>query len=184
MRRVALLIALVLTLAACGGSDDSTESTISDVPDGEVTTTEARVESGTPGIAASGDLVSVDYTGTLTDGEQFDTSIGREPLQFTIDSGQMIQGFNDAIAGMAVGETKTITLTSDQAYGEYSADLIIEVPLDQLPEGVAAGDELVSPVGQVVIVLEVNDEFATIDTNHSLAGETLIFEVTLVSIDG
>ena len=126
----------------------------------------------------------MDYTGTLTDGTQFDTSIGREPLQFTIDSGQMIQGFNDAIVGMAVGETKTITLPPEQAYGDYQEDLVIEVALDQLPEGVIVGDELVSPVGAVVVVVEVGDEFATIDTNHTLAGETLVFEVTLVSIDG
>ncbi|MCJ7726877.1 MAG: FKBP-type peptidyl-prolyl cis-trans isomerase [Acidimicrobiia bacterium] len=184
MRRAALLIAITLAVAACGGSDDATNTSISDAPDGDVTTTAVRSESGIPGIAVSGNLVSVDYTGTLTDGEQFDSSIGREPLQFTIDSGQMIQGFNDAIVGMAVGETKTITLTPDQAYGDYTEDSIIEVPRDQLPADVAVGTELVSPVGQVVIVLEVNDESATIDPNHRLAGETLIFEVTLVSIDG
>ncbi len=185
MRRVAPLIALSLFVAACGGTAaDPSTTTISDQPDGEVTTTAARTEPGIPGIAASGDLVSVDYTGTLDDGTQFDTSIGREPLQFTIDSGEMIQGFNDAVIGMAVGDTKTVTLPPEQAYGDYSEDLIIDVAIDQVPEGVAVGDELVSPLGQVVTVVAVTDTSATLDTNHALAGETLTFEITLVSIDG
>ncbi|MBU1228205.1 MAG: FKBP-type peptidyl-prolyl cis-trans isomerase [Actinobacteria bacterium] len=185
MRRVALLIALSLVAAACGGTaDDSATTTLSNEPDGEVTTTAARSEPGIPGVASSGDLVSVDYTGTLTDGTQFDSSIGRQPLQFTIDAGQMIQGFNDAVIGMAVGESKTVTLPPEQAYGDYSENLIIDVAIDQVPEGIAAGDELVSAAGQVVTVVAVTDTSATIDTNHSLAGETLVFEITLVSIDG
>ena len=185
MRRAALLIALSLALAACGGSDDADgTTTIPNVPDGEVTTTAVRSDSGIPGIAVSGDLVSVDYTGTLMDGTLFDSSVDRGPLQFTLDSGQMIQGFNDAVIGMGVGDTKTITLPPELAYQDYREDLIIEVALDQLPADVKPGDELISPVGQPVIVVEVNDEGAIIDTNHSLAGETLIFEITLVSIDG
>ena len=187
MRRAAPLIALAIVLAACSGSDNATATTItiSDEPDGEVTTTEVRSNPGIPGTAASGDLVSVHYTGTLTDGTEFDSSISRgEPLQFTIDSGQMIQGFNDAVLGMAIGEVKTVTLPPELAYQDYSEDLIISVRLDQLPPDVVPGDELVSPQGQVVTVLEVDEESAIIDTNHSLAGETLIFEITLVSIDG
>jgi len=186
MRRAALLIALTLVLTACGGSDDdaSATTTISDVPDGEVTTTAVNSEPPISGPAAGGHLVSVDYIGTLPDGSEFDSSIGGEPLQFTIDAGQMIQGFNDAVIGMAVGETRTVTLPPEEAYQDYLEDLIIEVPLDQLPADVAVGDELFSPVGQKVVVLEVGDEFATIDTNHNLAGETLTFEITLVSIDG
>ena len=145
MRRAALLIALSLVLAACGGSDDDADgtTTIPNVPDGEVTTTAVRSDSGIPGIAVSGDLVSVDYTGTLMDGTQFDSSVDRGPLQFTLDSGQMIQGFNDAVIGMGVGDTKTITLPPELAYQGYREDLIIEVALDQLPADVKPGDELV-----------------------------------------
>jgi peptidylprolyl isomerase len=186
MRRAALLTALTLLVAACGGTEDSATSStdIPDGPDGDVTTTQARTEPTIEGAAASGQLVSVDYTGTLTDGSEFDSSIGREPLQFTIDSGQMIQGFNDAVVGMQVGETKTVTLPPEEAYQDYSADLLVEVPVDQLPEGVVVGDELLSPLGQRVTVVEIADGIATIDENHPLAGETLIFEITLVSIDG
>jgi FKBP-type peptidyl-prolyl cis-trans isomerase 2 len=190
MRRTALLIALTLALAACGGSDEETATTaataattIPDTPDGEVTTTTAP-SPGEPGIASPGDLVSVDYTGTLADGTEFDTSIGQQPLQFTIGAGQMIAGFDSAVEGMAVGETKTVTFGPDLGYGERNEDLIIEVPIDQVPAGVAVGDELISPVGQVVTVIEVGDEFVTLDTNPPLAGETLTFEITLVSIDG
>ena len=157
MRRIALLVALVLTLAACGGSDDE--------------------------IAASGDLVETHYTGTLDDGSQFDSSVNRDPLSFTIDDGRMIKGYNDAVIGMAVGDTKTITLPPEEAYGPYLEDAIIEVPLTDLPEGVVVGDELVSPAGSTVVVLAVGDEFATIDANHPLAGQNLTFEITLVSIE-
>ena len=142
MRRVALLLALSLIVTACGGDEDSatTSTGTPDGPDGEVTTTQARSESPIEGAAASGDLVSVDYIGTLTDGSEFDSSIGRgEPLQFTLDSGQMIQGFNDAVLGMSVGETKTVTLSPAEAYQDYNADRIVQVPLADLPEGITIG---------------------------------------------
>ena len=185
MRRAALLIVLTLAVAACSGddADSATTTTGPDVPDGEVTTT-AAPEPGEPGIASPGNRVSVDYTGTLGDGTEFDTSIGKEPLQFTVGAGEMIGGFDAAVEGMTVGETKTVTLPADQAYGARDDGLIVEIPLDQVPEGVLPGDQLVSPVGQVVTVLEVGDEFVTLDTNHPLAGEELIFEITLLSIDG
>ncbi|MCB2224805.1 MAG: FKBP-type peptidyl-prolyl cis-trans isomerase [Actinobacteria bacterium] len=182
-RAAALLTAAALLLAACGSDGGSTDtSEPNDAPDADVTTTVA----GSPGIGAtaqSGNLVTVHYTGTLLDGSEFGTSVGGEPLQFTIDTGQMIQGFNDAVIGMAPGETKTITLPPEEAYQDYQDDLVIEVTLDQVPEGTEAGDQLMSPAGQVVTVVEVTDEFAVVDTNHPLAGETLVFEITLVSID-
>lgn len=185
MRRTALLIALTLAVAACGGDGgaDTTTTSVSDVPDGEVTTTTAG-EPGEPGIAAPGNVVTVDYTGTLTDGTEFDTSIGGEPLQFTLGLGEMIAGFDEAVRGMAVGETRTVTIPPEDAYGAYQDGLLVEVPVDQVPAGVLPGDQLVSPVGQVVTVVEVGDEVVTIDTNHPLAGEALVFEITLLSIDG
>jgi peptidylprolyl isomerase len=185
MRRATILAVLALTLAACGGSggaDTTTDTGPAPGPDGETTVASTSPAPVTEGIAASGDVVAVEYVGTLTDGTQFDSSEEHgEPLTFTIDDGSMIPGFNDAVAGMEVGETKTVTIPVEDAYGPRQEDAIIEVPLDQLPEGVAAGDQLVSPTQQVVTVVEVGDEFATIDTNHFLAGEDLIFEITLVS---
>jgi len=152
-------------------------------PDGETTTTVGSGETPADGIAASGDLVEAHYVGTLDDGSEFDSSVGKDPLSFTIDDGRMIKGFNDAVIGMAVGDTRTVTLTPEEAYGPYLDDAVIEVAISDLPEGVAAGDELISPTGSVVIVIAVGDEFATIDTNHNLAGQNLTFEITLVSID-
>ena len=187
MRRVALLIAFVLTLAACGGSNDASDTTPdtgpAPGPDGEITTTTGSGETPIDGVATSGDLVSAHYTGTLDDGTEFDSSVGKDPLSFRIDDGRMIKGFNDAVIGMAVNDTKTITLPPEEAYGPYREDAIIEVALTDLPEGMAVGDELVSPTGSVVVVIAVGDEFATIDTNHPLAGQNLTFEITLLSIE-
>lgn len=184
MRRATILAVLALTLAACGGSDgaDTTVDTgPGPGPDGETTVASTSPDPGVEGAAASGDIVAVEYVGTLDDGTEFDSSEGRDPLTFTVDDGSMIPGFNDAVVGMEVGDTKTVTIPFEDAYGPYQDDAIIEVPLDQLPEDVAAGDQLVAPTGQVVTVIEVNDEFATIDSNHFLAGEDLTFEITLVS---
>jgi FKBP-type peptidyl-prolyl cis-trans isomerase 2 len=173
MRRLLPAAALALLVAACGGSDDT------------ATTSTAPSEGGDPGrVAAAGDTVAVHYRGTLDDGSEFDSSEGREPLTFQIGSGQVIAGFDNAVTGMAVGETRTVRMSADEAYGERSDDMIIDVPLSDLPEGVAAGDELVSPQGARVTVLEVGTDSARIDTNHPLAGEALTFEITLVSIEG
>jgi len=184
MRRTVLLIALAAALAACGGSGGTTptvDTGPASGPDGEVTTTTAR-EEVPPGTAGSGDAVSVHYVGTLDDGTEFDSSRDRGPLSFVIDDGTMIRGFNDTVVGMAIGETRTVTLAPDDAYGPYLEELVIEVPLEQLPADVAPGDELISPTGQIVVVVAVNEEFAVIDANHHLAGKALTFQLTLVSI--
>lgn len=185
MRRAAILAALALTLAACGGSGTA-ETTVdtgpAPGPDGETTVPSTSAGRGGDGLASSGDTVAVEYVGTLGDGSEFDSSEGRDPLTFTIDDGTMIKGFNDAVVGMRVGDSKTVTIPTEEAYGDYQEGLAIEVPLEQLPDGVSTGDQLVSPTGQVVTVLEVNDEFAVVDTNHFLAGEDLTFEITLVSL--
>ncbi len=129
-----------------------------------------------------GDYVKVDYIGELEDGTIFDTSIGREPLGFTVGAGQMIPGFDRGVVGMAVGEEKTLTLPPGEAYGEYSEEQIQMVSLEYLESlGIfpAVGDKL-GP--QQVLVMNVTDTEAKIDFNHRLAGKTLIFKVTLVSI--
>ena len=131
-----------------------------------------------------GDFVKVDYIGELEDGTVFDTSIGREPLGFTVGAGQMIAGFDSGVVGMAVGEEKTLTLAPGDAYGEYREELIQTVNLEEL-ESVGinpkVGDKLSTPQG-VVTIKDVTDTEVKLDYNHDLAGKTLIFKVTLVSI--
>ncbi len=138
--------------------------------------------------AKEGSRVKVHYTGTLRDGTEFDSSEGRDPLEFTVGAGQMIAGFDAAVRGMAAGDTKTFELEPAEAYGEHREELVGEVPKDQLPEGmtVEVGQQLqmTQPNGAplVVNVTEVGDESFKIDANHPLAGKELIFEIEIVEV--
>ena len=138
--------------------------------------------------AKTNDTVKVHYTGKLTSGEQFDSSVGREPLQFTVGAGQMIPGFDAAVNGMELNEKKTVTIPADQAYGEKNDQMMQKVGRDQLPPDMKPeiGQSLVAtgPEGQQtqVTVVEVTDEHIVIDANHPLAGQDLIFEIELVEI--
>jgi peptidylprolyl isomerase len=140
------------------------------------------------GQAKKGDVVQVDYTGKLEDGTIFDSSIGREPLEFTLGQGQMIPGFEKAVLGMQVGETKTFTIPAKEAYGPHHDELVMEIPREQLPEGLdpQVGYQLQSTTSDgtivVVTVIEVTDTSIIVDANHPLAGKDLIFEIELVSI--
>lgn len=132
----------------------------------------------------SGDTVHVHYTGTLADGSTFDSSDGREPLSFTVGSGEVIPGFDDAVMGMEVGETRTVTIPANQAYGDPDPEQVLVVGRDQMPDGpIAVGDPLqigLDGGGSIVVtVTEVTDETVTLDANHALAGEDLTFEITL-----
>lgn len=141
------------------------------------------------GQAKSGDTVKIHYTGTLEDGTEFDSSAGREPLEFTLGSGQVIAGFDNAVDGMAKGDSKTVTIAAEDAYGERHDQLIQEVPKSALPDEMepAIGMQLQSqsPDGQVMnmTVTEVADETITVDANHPLAGKPLTFAIELVEID-
>jgi FKBP-type peptidyl-prolyl cis-trans isomerase SlpA len=138
--------------------------------------------------AEANDKVKVHYKGTLTSGEVFDSSEGREPLEFTLGSGQVIPGFDKGIEGMEVEEEKTIEISANEAYGPVREELIQDVPKSNLPEDInpEVGMRLVSqtPQGQEIplVVTEVKDDSITVDANHPLAGEDLKFEVTLVEI--
>lgn len=138
--------------------------------------------------AKTGDTVRIHYTGTLTDGSEFDSSAGGDPLEFTIGSGQIIPGLDREIAGMAVGGTKTVTVAADEAYGQHQPDAIQEMPRDAVPEDInlVVGNRLQATTadGQqmVVTIAAVTDETVTMDANHPLAGEDLVFEVELVEI--
>lgn len=138
--------------------------------------------------AKDGDNVKVHYTGKLDDGSVFDTSDGREPLEFTLGAGGVIPGFEGAVMGMNPGDTKSVTIPSDQAYGPRDDNMMIEVPKDQLPPDMApqVGEQLQMrhPSGQVMIVnvVSVSDDSITLDANHPLAGENLTFDIKLVEI--
>jgi len=136
----------------------------------------------------SGDLVRVHYTGTLEDGSQFDSSVGRAPLEFTVGAGQMIAGFDAGVVGMAVGEKKTILIDPDHGYGQKDPTAIIEFPSSNIPKGMAVEVgmklNLQNQYGQPVpvVVMEVKEEVIIMDANHFLAGKDLTFDVEIVEI--
>ncbi len=138
--------------------------------------------------AKSGDTVKIHYTGTLDDGTQFDSSAGRDPLEFEVGSGQVISGFDKAVEGMAVGDSKNVRLEPDEAYGPRHEQLIQEVDRSMLPddldprEGMALQSS--SPDGQVMqfMVTAVSEQSITVDANHPLAGQALSFDIELVDI--
>ena len=135
-----------------------------------------------------GDVVKVHYTGKLSNGEQFDSSVGREPLEFTVGAGQMIKGFDAAMPGMNLGEKKTISIAPEDGYGERSEEAIIEFPKENIPADMKLEPgmplTLSNQAGQPVpvIVVEVNEEVIILDANHFLAGQELIFDIELVEI--
>ena len=141
-------------------------------------------------VVENGNTVSVHYRGTLNDGTEFDSSHSRgETLSFEVGAGQMISGFDAALPGMAVGETKNITLTPDQAYGESNPELIGDIPKEAFPPGfvfeegtmVQGQDESGRPL--VGKINESQETTVTVDFNHPMAGKDLNFEIELVSID-
>lgn len=138
--------------------------------------------------AKAGDTVRVHYTGRLDDGSVFDSSRGREPLEFTLGGGQVIAGFDDAVTGMAPGQEKTVTIPSEQAYGPRRDEMKVQVERSQFPSDIEpqVGQRLqMSQGGQVAVVTitEVSDDQVTLDANHPLAGQDLTFDLELVSID-
>jgi peptidylprolyl isomerase len=141
--------------------------------------------------ATKGSVVKVHYRGTLRDGSVFDSSQGREPLEFVVGAGQMIAGFDQGVEGMALGEERTLVIPPERAYGPWNEDLVMSVPRTNLPEGYdpAEGDQLhmaLGPRGRPfpVTVMAVEEDHVVLDGNHRLAGEELTFAVTLVALSG
>ncbi|CUJ87327.1 peptidylprolyl isomerase [Shimia thalassica] len=140
-------------------------------------------------VAKSGDKVRIHYTGTLSDGSVFDSSEGRDPLEFTLGSGQVIPGFDAGVAGMAIGDKKTIEIPSDQAYGPSHDEAIQDVPREQIPAEipleVGLQLQMQAPTGQVVpvTVIKITEDTVTLDANHALAGKDLTFALELVSVN-
>ena len=136
----------------------------------------------------SGDNVKVHYHGKLQDGTTFDSSEGREPLEFTAGTGQVIKGFDNAVIDMAPGEKKTVHIPVDEAYGPRNEDMMMEYPISEFPADMNPEPGLQlhmsDNTGNVfpVTIVEVLDEVVILDANPPLAGKDLIFEIELVAI--
>ena len=139
--------------------------------------------------ATNGDTVKVHYTGTLADGSEFDSSRGREPLQFTLGAGNVIPGFDQAVLGMVVGDARTVTIPSENAYGPRQEQLMQDVPREAIPSDIELTPGLVlhaqGPQGQTVnfTVVNFDDSNVRVDGNHPLAGQDLTFALELVAIE-
>lgn len=133
-----------------------------------------------------GTTVRVHYRGTLDDGSEFDSSTGREPLEFTIGAGQVIPGFENAVLELAEGEQTTVTIDPENAYGPHFPEAVQTAPLSAFHEEPEVGMmvQLVAPDGSqlVATIVEIDNEEAQLDFNHPLAGENLTFEITLVEV--
>lgn len=133
-----------------------------------------------------GDKVKVNYTGTLNDGSVFDTSEGKQPLEFVIGSQMVIPGFENAIKELEVGEKTKAHLSVEEAYGQHNPQLIQEVPVSNIPQGAEIGAQLQGQTqdGQpfIAVVTEINESVAKVDLNHPLAGKELNFEIEVVDV--
>ena len=138
--------------------------------------------------AKTGDTVKIHYTGTLDDGTEFDSSAGREPLEFQLGGGQVIPGFDIAVEGMTIGDNKSVRIEPDDAYGQRHEQLVQDIPRRALPDDVAPDVGMTlqsqSPDGQTMLltITEVAAENITVDANHPLAGMALSFDIELVAI--
>ena len=138
--------------------------------------------------ARAGNTVAFHYTGTLEDGSVFDSSQGRDPLEFEVGSGAIIPGLDSAIEGMSAGEQKTVTIPCAEAYGDYQPQGRQDVPRDQIPDHIPLDPgtmlQMQSPDGQAmpVMVVEATEDTVTLDANHPLAGKDLTFAVEIVSV--
>ncbi|RPD44769.1 MULTISPECIES: FKBP-type peptidyl-prolyl cis-trans isomerase [Chitinophagaceae] len=136
----------------------------------------------------NGDKVKVHYHGKLRSGETFDSSEGRDPLEFTVGGGQVIPGFDQGVMGMQVGDKRTVEIDVANAYGDKSQEMIIEFPKSQFPPEMnpEVGQQLMMNNGQgqqfPVTVAEIKEESVVLDANHPLAGQDLIFDIELVEI--
>ena len=138
----------------------------------------------------TGDKVKVHYHGKLTSGETFDSSNGREPLEFEVGSGSVIKGFDDGVTGMSVGEKKTINIPFVEAYGPRNPEMVIEMPKDRFPQDMEIEEGMPLMMSDQegnqfqVTVTEIKEEVILLDANHPLAGKDLVFDLELVGIDG
>ncbi|MEN8238292.1 MAG: peptidylprolyl isomerase [Actinomycetota bacterium] len=184
-RRLFLLVAAVgIIAAACSSSDQA--DTVAPTTEATVTeTSDTTAPAGATGdlVAQDGDTVEVHYVGTLDDGSQFDSSRDRGvPFSFTVGTGQVISGFDEAVRGAQVGETNTVRMEAADAYGEWSEENVLDLPYDPAQGEVAVGESVTLSNGQPAEVLEVTADTVKLDANHPLAGEALTFEIEVLGI--
>lgn len=137
----------------------------------------------------AGKTVQVHYTGTLNDGTVFDSSEGRDPIEFEIGTGTVIPGFEAAVTAMEVDETKSVTIPAAEAYGDVNEDMVGQIPRSNLPDDIEPEVDMVltmqSPDGEMPVrIVDMDEETLTLDANHPLAGQDLTFELTLVGVKG
>ncbi len=183
-RRLAIvLFALAIIVAACSDSGAS-EDPVDESTNTTAETNTAGSPTGGDGLVATdGDIVEVHYVGTLDDGSQFDSSRERgTALTFTLGTGEVIAGFDDAVRGAKVGDVNTVRMEAADAYGEPSDEFIIDVPFNPEQGDIEVGDQVYLNNGQPATILAITDESVTLDANHPLAGEALTFEIEVLAI--
>jgi FKBP-type peptidyl-prolyl cis-trans isomerase 2 len=165
------VVGLALVAAGCSSDDGAGDA-------------EAATSTTVGGfMVQDGDLLEVHYDGTLDDGSTFDSSRKRDtPFIFTVGTEQVIDGFDEAVRGLKVGESRTVRIEPADAYGEWSDENVVEVPFGPDQDDVAVGDQVFLNTGQPAVVLEVKDGTVILDINHTLAGEALTFEIEVLAI--
>jgi len=180
------VVAIALATAACSSSEvAAVDDGASQAPDTTVAAVEVEQADDAGGIfmVQDGDLVEVHYDGTLDDGSTFDSSRERgTPFSFEVGTGQVISGFDEAVRGLKIGESREVRIPPGEAYGERSDENIVEVPYGPDQSDVAVGDQVYLNTGQAAIVLEVKKDTVVLDANHELAGQALTFKIEVLSI--
>ncbi|MCH7744838.1 MAG: peptidylprolyl isomerase [Chloroflexi bacterium] len=193
---IGLVVVLAAIGTACFGSDPTPTTTPrpasvgipAAVPSLSTTPTAAPTVAPTTSVssgeraAQDGDTVVVHYRGTLDSGEEFDSSIGGDPLTFTLGTGQLIAGFDNAVRGMSVGDTVTVRIEIEDAYGERSDNFIRDFPRSDAPDDIVVGQVIQLTNGLPATIVEITDEIVRIDANHRLAGHALTFEIEVIEI--
>jgi FKBP-type peptidyl-prolyl cis-trans isomerase 2 len=180
------VVAIALVTAACSsGGTAFVDDGAGEVPDTTVAAVEVEQtdDAGGAFMVQDGDLVEVHYDGTLDDGSTFDSSRERgTPFSFEVGTGQVIPGFDDAVRGLKIGESREVRIPAAEAYGVRSDENIVEVPYGLDQSDVAVGDQVYLNTGQAAIVLEVKKDTVVLDANHELAGQALTFKIEVLSI--
>ena len=180
-------IILIMFFFGCVEDNSNVQKSTNNNPTGQFGLEVADLDgnnSNASRTANKGDIVVVHYTGRLTDGTIFDSSLQREPLEFELGAGRVIKGFDDAILGMKLGEKKIVEIPSSDAYGERKDELIrvVDSNLFSNSSEIVVGSEVFDSSGRIGRVIKIDGNEIIIDFNHILSGKALVFEIELISI--